>query len=53
MTLKWTDEELRYSGKGIKEVKQADDTNEWSWWILFGALVVMEVIVIAKIVSLF
>ena len=39
----------------IKEinVKQADETNEYSWWILFGALVVMEVIVIAKIVSLF
>ena len=36
-----------------KEVKQTEDTNEYSWWLLFGALIVMEVIVIGKIVSLF
>ena len=36
-----------------KEVKHIEDTNEYSWWLLFGALIVMEVIVIGKIVSLF
>ena len=39
--LKWTNSE--------KEVKQAEDTNEVSWWLLFGALIVMEVIVVGKI----
>ena len=53
MRTKWTDDELKYFRKGIKEVKQTEETNENSWWILFGVVVLMEVIVIAKIVSLF
>ena len=50
MRLKWTDNELRYLRKGIK---QAEEANEWGWWLLFGALVVMEVIVIGKIIGVF
>ena len=53
MKLRWTDDELKYFRKGIKSAKQTDEANEYSWWILFGALLVMEVIVIAKIVGLF
>ena len=53
MKRQWTDDEIKYFRKGIKEVKQTEETNENSWWILFGVVVVMEVIVIAKIVSLF
>ena len=52
MKLKLGDEEMKHLIKEIN-VKQADEANEYSWWILFIALVVMEVIVIAKIVSLF
>jgi len=48
----WTDNEMKYLRKGIKE-KETENANEWSWWLLFGAIVVMEVIVIGRIVSLF
>ena len=50
MKRQWTDDEMEYFTKGIK---QTEETNENSWWILFGVVVLMEVIVIAKIVSLF
>ena len=53
MTLKWGDEELRYLRSGIKETKQTEDSNEWAWWGIFGALLIMEVIFIVKIISLF
>ena len=53
MRLQWTDKELKYFRKGIKEVKQTNDANEWSWWILFGAVVFMEVVVIIKIIGMF
>ena len=52
MKLQWTDDEMKHLIKEIN-VKQTDEANEYSWWILFGAIVVMEVIFIAKIVSLF
>ena len=52
MKLRWGDEKMKHLIKEIN-VKQADEANEWGWWILFGAVVVMEVIVIAKIVNLF
>ena len=50
MKLKWTDKEIEYFRKSTK---QTDDTDQWSWWILFGAVVVMEVIVAAKIMGMF
>lgn len=53
MKLQWTDKELKYFRKGIKEVKQTEDTNEYSWWILFGAVIIMEIIVAAKIIGMF
>ena len=30
-------------------VKKAEEVNEWSWWVLFLAVVVMEVIFVLKI----
>jgi len=50
MKLRWGNEETRYFAKPIKK---AEKQNEWSWWFLFGAVVIMEVIVIGKIVGIF
>jgi len=50
MKMKWTDADYAYFNKPIKKAEQ---TNEWSWWVLFGAVVIMEVIVIGKIVGMF
>jgi len=47
--MKWTDSQLKYFRKSAKQ----ELTNEWAWWVLFGAVVVMEVIVIAKIIGVF
>ena len=46
----WNDEEIKYLRKGIKQTEQV---NEWSWWLMFGAIVIMEIILIGKIISLF
>jgi len=32
-------------------VKKAEEVNEWGWWALFGAMVVMEVMFILKILG--
>ena len=50
MKLRWGKAESKYFSKPIKT---AEKQNEWSWWFLFGAVVIMEVIVIGKIVGLF
>lgn len=50
--LKWTDNELKYFRKGIKETKRTEEVNENSWWILFGAVIIMEVIFIGKIIGI-
>ena len=31
--------------------KKAEEVNDWSWWALFGVIVVMEVIFILKILG--
>ena len=46
--LKWTDEELKYFNKPIMKAEQ---TNEWSWWVMLGALIVMEVMVVLKVLG--
>jgi len=48
--MKWTEAESRYFSKPIKT---AERTNEWSWWGIFIAMIIMEIIVIAKIIRLF
>ena len=50
MKLKWGKEKIKYFSKPIQK---ADRTNEWSWWGIFIAMIIMEVIVIGKIVGLF
>ena len=32
-------------------VKKAEEVNEWGWWALFGAVVVMEVMFILKVLG--
>jgi len=38
---------LRWDG----QFKKVEETNNWSWWALFGALIIMEVLVILKILG--
>jgi len=46
MKLRWGKEKI----KGFSSpVKKAERTNDWAWWGLFGAVIIMEVIVILKI----
>ena len=48
MRLKWGEEEV----KGFSSpVKKAEEVNEWFWWALFGALIVMEVIFYLKVLG--
>ncbi len=50
MKLRWGKTESKYFSKPIKK---AEKQNEWSWWGIFIAVVIMEVIVIGKIVGVF
>jgi len=50
MKLRWSDSQIGYFSKPIKT---AEKQNEWSWWGIFIAVVIMEVIVIGKIVGVF
>jgi hypothetical protein len=48
MSLKWGNEKIR----GFSNpVKKAEEVNEWSWWVLFGAMIVMEVMFALKILG--
>ena len=49
MKLSWGETKTRYFAKPIKK---AEKQNEWSWWFLFGAVVIMEVVVILKITGI-
>jgi len=44
----WDKKELEYFNRPIMKAEQ---TSEWSWWILLGALIVMEVMVILKVLG--
>ena len=48
MRLKWGNEKIRIFSS---PVRKAEKINEWSWWALFGALVIMEVIFILKVLG--
>ena len=43
---------LRWGYEKIKEfsspVKKAEENNDWAWWALFGAVIIMEIIAILK-----
>ena len=46
MSLKWGEEKI----KGFSSpVKKAEEVNDWAWWGLFVAVVVMGVLFILKI----
>ena len=48
MKLKWSNQKI----KGFSSpVKKAEEVNEWSWWALLGAVIIMEVIFILKILG--
>lgn len=48
MKLRWGKEEI----KGFsKPIKKAERTNDRDWWALFGAVVIMEVLVMLKILG--
>ena len=48
MSLRWGKERI----KGFSSpVKKAEVNNDWAWWGLFGAVVVMEVLFILKIMG--
>ena len=48
MKLKIDKEEI----KGFSNpVKKAERTNDWAWWALFGAVIVMGVLVILRILG--
>jgi len=48
MSLRWGYEKI----KGFSNpVKKAEEVNEWAWWTLFGAVIIMEVLVILKILE--
>ena len=48
MSLRWGNEKI----KGFSSpVKKAEAINDWSWWVLFGAVIIMEVLAILKILG--
>jgi hypothetical protein len=48
MKLRWGEEKI----KGFSSpVKKAEEVNDWAWWVLFGAMVIMEVTFILKILG--
>lgn len=48
MKLRWGKEKI----KGFSSpVKTAEVTNDWAWWALFGAVVIMEILVVLKILG--
>ena len=48
MRLRWGEEKI----KGFSSpVKKAEETNDWAWWAIFGAVVIMEIIFILRILG--
>jgi len=46
MKLKWGKEKI----EGLSSpVKKAEEINDWAWWSLFGAMVLMIILVILKV----
>jgi hypothetical protein len=48
MKLRWGEEKIKgFSGP----VKKAEEVNDWAWWALFGAVVIMVILVILKMLG--
>ena len=50
MKFRWGEEKIKGS---ISPAKKAEAINDWAWWALFGAVMVMEVLVILKMLGKF
>jgi hypothetical protein len=48
MKLKWTEAEYKYFNKPIMK---AERVNEWSWWVMLAAVIIMETIVVLKVLG--
>jgi len=48
MKLGWGKGQIKYFSR---PVKKAEEINDWAWWALFGAVVIMEVLVILKMLG--
>lgn len=48
MRLKWGEEKIK---EFSKPVKKAEEANDWAWWGLFGAVIIMEILLILKILG--
>ena len=48
MKLRWGEEKI----KGFSSpAKKAEEVNDWAWWVLFVAVIIMEVLIILKMVG--
>ena len=45
---KYSEAELKYFNR---PTMKAEQTNEWAWWVMLGALIVMEAMVILKVLG--
>jgi len=48
MRLKWGEEIIKGFSNPVKKV---EGSNDWAWWGLFGAVVIMVVLVILKMLG--
>lgn len=48
MSLRWGNEKFK---EFSDPVKKAEEVNDWAWWALFGAVIIMEVIAILKMLG--
>ena len=48
MRLRWGNESIKGFSKPVKKV---EEINDWAWWGLFGAVVIMEILVILKVLG--
>jgi len=48
MRLRWGYEKIKGFSNPVKTV---EEVNDWAWWALFAAVIIMEVLVILKILE--
>jgi len=46
MKLRWGEEKIKGFSSPVKKVEAI---NDWAWWALFAAVIIMEIVVILKI----
>ena len=48
MSIKWGEEKLKELSS---PVKKAEEVNDWSWWVQFGTIVIMEILFVLKVLG--